>query len=319
MPSATDRIEFLPPAPPGMLRAFGLAVLAHLFLLAALTWGVNWKRQQANPITAEAELWSSVPQQAAPKAQEPPPPPPVPEPVLPKVIAPPPPAPEAKPERQPEPQPAKVDIALEKEKEKKKQLAKEQEDARQQEKESKLQEDKTRKAAEKKAQDLAAQKKAAEDAKQAATKKAQDEAQRAATAAAASAAAAAQAEQDAKDSAEQREANLRRIAGLAGASGGGGNKAQSSGPSNGYENRIKARVNPNLTFTGARSGIAKMLLEVRMAPDGTILGRPRIIKSSGNREWDDSVVRAFEKTQTLPRDADGSIYPVLEIEWTAKE
>jgi colicin import membrane protein len=65
MPHAFDRIEFTPPAQPGMLRAMGLAILAHLLLAAALTWGVNWKSQDSTLGTAQAELWSSVPQQAA--------------------------------------------------------------------------------------------------------------------------------------------------------------------------------------------------------------------------------------------------------------
>lgn len=72
MPSAFDRIDFAPPAQPGKLRAMGLAILAHLLLVGALTWGVNWKSKPTT-ITAEAELWSSVPQQAAPRAVTPPP------------------------------------------------------------------------------------------------------------------------------------------------------------------------------------------------------------------------------------------------------
>ncbi len=66
MNAATHRLEFAPPPVPGFVRAFGLAVLAHLLLLAALTWGVNW-RSADEPFTAEAELWSQVPVQAAPK------------------------------------------------------------------------------------------------------------------------------------------------------------------------------------------------------------------------------------------------------------
>jgi hypothetical protein len=44
MPSATDRLDFGPPRDAGSLRAFGLALLVHVLLIAALTWGVNWKR-----------------------------------------------------------------------------------------------------------------------------------------------------------------------------------------------------------------------------------------------------------------------------------
>ncbi|OOG36944.1 protein TolA, partial [Polaromonas sp. A23] len=77
MPSASDRHLSDPQHDAGKLRAFGLALLVHLLLLGALTWGVNWKR--SNPdISFDAELWSSVPQEAAPKPVEtaPPPPPP---------------------------------------------------------------------------------------------------------------------------------------------------------------------------------------------------------------------------------------------------
>src|SRR5450759_2666015 len=82
MDAATNRLEFAPPPTPGVLRSFGLAMLAHAFLLAALTWGVQWHRETAS-VSAEAELWSSVPQQAAPKLVELPPEPPAPMPPAP--------------------------------------------------------------------------------------------------------------------------------------------------------------------------------------------------------------------------------------------
>ena len=74
MPAAADRLEFAPPPQPGRVRAFVLAVVAHLLLMLALTWGINWNRESEN-VAAEAELWSSVPQQAAPTAVQVPPPP----------------------------------------------------------------------------------------------------------------------------------------------------------------------------------------------------------------------------------------------------
>ena len=85
MSAANERLEFAPPRPPGQLRSFGLAVLAHLLLLAALTWGVSWKRQTLT-LSADAELWAAVPKEAAPKEVEAPPPEPTPIPkFLPKV------------------------------------------------------------------------------------------------------------------------------------------------------------------------------------------------------------------------------------------
>jgi colicin import membrane protein len=117
MHAAADRLEFAPPAIPGVVRAFLLALLAHGLLVAALTWGVHWKRE-AQVITAEAELWAAVPVEAAPRLQEP----------LPDPIQPEKPEPETQAVPLPEPvvSPPKVDIALEQEKkrlQKQKQLA----------------------------------------------------------------------------------------------------------------------------------------------------------------------------------------------------
>ncbi|MGB6102020.1 MAG: protein TolA, partial [Comamonas sp.] len=63
--SVNEHDLFTPSMPGGRKRAVALAVLAHLALLAALTWGVNWKTSADQP-AVEAELWSAVPQQAAP-------------------------------------------------------------------------------------------------------------------------------------------------------------------------------------------------------------------------------------------------------------
>ncbi len=315
MPHTHDRIEFAPPAQPACVRSFGLAVLAHLFLLGALTWGVNWKSQTVTT-TAEAELWANIPQQAAPKAVEPappPPPPPPPEPVAPKVK---PPTPVV--EDKPVPQPREADIAVEREKQKKKQLDKELAEEKEAERQEKIKEEKQKKAADdaKKATDKktqeAAQKKAAEEAKKEAQRKAAE----------AEKLAAAEAIKDEQQAAQQREANLKRMAGIAGASGdpsATGSAQQSSGPSSGYGARIKARVKPNLVFTSAVSGNPKVTLEIKMSPDGTIVGRPKVTKSSGNREWDEAVVRAFEKTEVLPRDTDGRVHSPLEVDWRVND
>ena len=67
--SASQALEFLPPTPPGFLRAILLALLAHLLLVVALTFGVSW-RHSAEPVSFDAELWSQIPQQAAPTPVE---------------------------------------------------------------------------------------------------------------------------------------------------------------------------------------------------------------------------------------------------------
>ena len=108
---ALDRPEFMPPAPPGLMRAFGLALLAHVLLMVALTFAVNWKHQP-DVVSVSAELWSALPQEAAPKLVETPPEP-EPEPKLepkpaPKVEAP-----------KPDPALAEAEINLKKEKKRK--------------------------------------------------------------------------------------------------------------------------------------------------------------------------------------------------------
>src|SRR5574337_77605 len=76
--AAAERLEFAPPPPRGIGRALALAILVYLLLLLALIWGVHWR--ESTNAAVEAELWSSVPQEAAPRATQPPPPPPAPAP-----------------------------------------------------------------------------------------------------------------------------------------------------------------------------------------------------------------------------------------------
>jgi len=322
--AATDRLEFAPPPTPGLLRSLALAVLAHAFLLAALTWGVHWKRD-AISVTAEAELWSAVPQAAAPKLVEVPiepiatpatPKPPV---VTPAPPAPPPPVPQVQPNL-PDP-----NIALEREKLRKKkdlELKKQQAlDKQRLEKQRldqlKLEELKQEKLQleKKRLQDKReSDKKAAEDKKKAAEdkKKAAQEAQRKETI---------QAQEDAKKLATQRKANIERMTGLAGASGAPtarGTQLQSSGPSTSYAGRIRARIKPNIVFADDIGGNPAAEVEVRTSPDGTIISR-KLTKPSGVKSWDEAVLRAIDKTESLPRDVDGRVINHLTISFTPKD
>lgn len=292
MHAVADRLEFGPPPPPGFLRALGLAIIAHALLLVALGWGVSWKHQ-AVTLSAEAELWSAVPQQAAPKLVEVPPPP---EPVIaPKVITPPPPIPEVAPKL------PDADIALERDKQRllKEKLLKEQ----------KLAIEKTR-LDEKRELDkkLAADKKKA-DLKQAELKAAEQKQ------------AAAQAQEDARNAETQRQENIKRMAGLAGATGAStatGTAPQASGPSPSYGGRIRARIKPNIVFTEDIAANPTALVEVRTSPDGTIISR-KLLKTSGTPAWDAAVLKAIDKTETLPRDVDGRVPPSLEISFRPKD
>jgi colicin import membrane protein len=117
-----------------------------------------------------------------------------------------------------------------------------------------------------------------------------------------------------------RQENLKRMQGLAGATGSDkstGTALRSSGPSDSYAGRIRARVRPNIVFTDDIAGNPTAEVEVRMAPDGTITSS-KIVKSSGVKSWDNAVLRALDKTETLPRDVDGSVHTPLIIEFKPK-
>lgn len=316
MHAHNDRDQFSPPRPPARLRAISLAVLVHVVLIGALTWGVNWKNSADQP-AVEAELWAAVPQQAAPRAVEPPPPPPAPPEVRPP--APPPPSP---PRAVEPPDTREADIAIEREKkrleqekkareqqlerEKRERERKEDErrDRLEQEKKERLQKEKE-KEKEQREKQLAEQKKAEQDKqkKLAEDKRKADEAAKR------------KADAEAKQLAEQREANLRRLQGLAGATGGEnatGTAQRSAGPSGSYGGKVAAKVKPNIVYPDAISGNPRAEVEVRLSPDGTIVGK-RLVQSSGNKAWDDAVLRALDKTETLPRDVDGRVPPSLTI------
>jgi colicin import membrane protein len=304
MSLASDRPEFTPPSTSGRGRAIGLAVLAHVFLIAALTWGVSWKRE-ANNAPVQAELWSTTVQQAAPALVEPTLPPQI-EPKPEPKVEPPPPPPKAVKVVEPEPEPTlDPQIAIEKaKKEEKKKLEKkkanEAKALAKKEAEEQAEKDAKLAALDKKKRDLEAKKleaKKAAEAKTLADKKTQ-----AITDAA-------------------RQAQLKRIAGQAGASGGEtatGAAKQSTGPSASYGGRVSARVKPNIVFTAEVSGNIEAGVEVKTSPDGTITGR-RIIKSSGNKAWDDAVLRALDKTEILPKDTDGRVPPTIEIYFKPKD
>lgn len=118
--------------------------------------------------------------------------------------------------------------------------------------------------------------------------------------------------------AKLRDEQLKRIAGQAGATGGPnatGSAARDAGPSASYAGRIVARVKPNIVLTESVPSTLRAEVEVRAAPDGTILGR-RLVKSSGNKDWDDAVLRAIDRTEVLPRDVDGRVPTVITIGFT---
>lgn len=292
MQVTADILNFKPPRPGRWGKPVALALVAHALLMAALTWGVHWKQDEP-PVAFEAEIWSALPRDAAPRAVQPPPPPPEPEPVKPE------PQPEPRPEPKPAPPPPQPtvkqpDIATEKAKQKKLEEEKEKRAELEQAKKEKALKDKAER--EKKEKELA-EKKKLDDQKKIAEKKKQDELRR-------------EAERREELAAEKnRKDQLARMMGQAGASGGPearGSAQRSEGPSSGYGARVQAKVRPNIRYSEEFPRSLRTEIEVRATPDGTITGR-RVVEGSGNPAWDDAALKAIDRTGSLPRDIDGRV------------
>ena len=297
----------MPRSADGLGRGAVLAVLVHLLLIVAIAFSVNWRAHEPEGVTAE--LWSAVPQIAAPRAVSPPPTPA------------PAPAPEVKrpapvPKATPEPPPvADAQIAIEKAKrDAAKREAAEREEQRQlalKREQQKAEAQKLEERAEAKQQELQKQKaqreKALAEAQEAEDRRKKELAEKA--------------RKEEATLVAQREAYLKRMQGQANATGDAdstGTAARTSGPSSSYAGRIKARIKPNIVFTDSVSGNPLATVEVRCATDGTITSR-KLVRSSGNDAWDDAVLRAIDKTETLPRDTDGRVPPVMQIEFKPRD
>ncbi len=285
--STLYQAEFAPPPEPARGRSLVLAVAAHVLLFVALGLVTRWTTQP-QVMSAEAELWSAVPQAAAPPLVEPEPTP-EPQPAQPEP-------PKSAPRPAPEPQTGarEAEIALKKQKEEERKKALEQDRV------GKLRKEKLEKEKAEKAEKERADKEKAEKDKKLKEQKLKDDKAREEKAAAARAEA-------------MRKENLQRMQGLAGASGGDnstGTALKSSGPSATYAGRLVARIKPNITYPGDVVGNPRAEVEVKVGADGTIMSR-RIVQSSGNKAWDEAVLRAIDKTEVLPRDTDGRVPPLI--------
>jgi colicin import membrane protein len=252
-------LEFAPAPEGGKFRALVLAVVVHLMLVVALNWGTLWS-QQPQDMSVEAELWSAVPQAAAPKLEAPPQPEPTPEPE-------PEPKPEPEPTAKPAPKPVQevkpvIDpqIAIDKLKKKKS------------EEKQRLEEENKRKAQDK------------QEAKEA---------------------------EEAKARHAQAVRRLQNMAGSLGTPVDTGVAPKPSGPSASWYGLIIKKVQSNITYTDALLqtivGNPGTKVKILLNPSGKIESVEILDGGSGNPSWDKAVLNALSKTDSLPRDIDGTI------------
>lgn len=282
-----------------------LSLLAHVLLVLALAWGVKWTR--TDPMVAfSAEIWAPNAVEAAPAAaaqREPAPPPP--------------PAPQTKPAPAPPPAPSarelaqqrEAEIALEKRRKDEARKKIEQEKA-QKEKltREKAEKENIRKAEKEKAERELAEKQKID--KQKAEKARRDEERR-----------------DAEMRAQMRQEELRRqrqqqqqqqqstSSTPATTTGSGsaeakGTAARAAAPSSSYAGLIVRQIRENTKYTHPGTDQPTVVVMVRTAPNGRIR-ETKIVTSSGNRLFDEAVLRGIEKMGTVPKDIDGNIPDVL--------
>ena len=109
---------------------------------------------------------------------------------------------------------------------------------------------------------------------------------------------------------EIRDNNLKRLQEMAGQ---GSNTTKNDSPS--YAEKIRNAIKPNIIFKinpkEPQPNLRTTVL-VEVEEDGLIKTR-KIVTSSGNIAWDNSVIKAIDKTQRIPTDVNGKAPPKLEI------
>lgn len=277
-----------------------LALGVHAAFVLLLVFGVSWQTQHPAPVMVD--LWDALPAPPAPEAPpspeplppqpEPPPlpkraPPPAPEPT-PPVPEPPRPVPRPQVKAPPAPAPKAPDIALEK---KKAEAARLQKLRQMQETEEKALADAARLEAEqmKKARDeqLAQQKKREllrQMEEEALMQRMMDEELASESRQIQLAQAQAQAQAQAAAAAAKRQSEVARIVGQ-------------------YRDMIGAKVRGNTRLPEDLKGNPQVRCVVKLLPTGEVQD-VRVVQSSGDKAYDEAVLRAIEKSSPLPLPAD---------------
>jgi len=262
---------------PGKNKALAFTVLVHAGLIAALFFGVQWKRNQ--PDVVEVELWSSRPASAVQAA--PPPPPPPPQEVKPEPKPEPKPAPKLEPKPEPPP-PRKPDIAIKEEKKPPKPEPKKPEP------EPKPEPKKPEAKPEPKKPEAKPEPRVPDFSKELASETAQLKTRPNTSARQMTDAAAAEAEQ-------------RAAAGKRGMLD--------------YAAKIRGKVRGNIVLPPGIQGNPEAIFEVNQLPSGEVLD-VKLKRSSGNPGLDSAIERALLKSSPLPKPDDPALFQrTLEIKY----
>jgi len=81
--------------------------------------------------------------------------------------------------------------------------------------------------------------------------------------------------------------------------------------------RIRGKIKGNIVRPGNTSGNPEAKFTVVLLPDGSLVGEPKMTKSTGNQALDAAIERAIKKSDPLPKPDDPSVFQ-RELEITFK-
>jgi len=78
-----------------------------------------------------------------------------------------------------------------------------------------------------------------------------------------------------------------------------------------FADKVRRRVQPNIIWTGPKLDTATTI-QVRCAPNGDVLSA-KVLASSGNPSWDEATLRAIQRSNPMPSNADGQTPAIFTV------
>jgi colicin import membrane protein len=78
-----------------------------------------------------------------------------------------------------------------------------------------------------------------------------------------------------------------------------------------WADKIRAKIRGNIVRPGNVAGNPEAIYEIQLLPDGSVVGDPRLKKSTGNALLDQAIERAILKSSPLPKPDDPSAFQRL--------
>jgi colicin import membrane protein len=109
----------------------------------------------------------------------------------------------------------------------------------------------------------------------------------------------------ARESAEQAKREASREADLIAQAAAEGARRSAA---NAWGDKISARIRSNIVLPPGATGNPEALVAIALLPDGSVVGEPRMKRSTGNPALDDAILRAIVKSSPLPKPDDPSVF-----------